>query len=88
MAARERFLKILTQHTNAEEKDKVLFYLALTYQELNEETEARAVLLKLLENYPHSKHRTKAKLLLNIPLEPKEKEELEKSQKKKRFIIF
>ncbi|MBW1839402.1 MAG: outer membrane protein assembly factor BamD [Deltaproteobacteria bacterium] len=88
MAAKERFLKILKHHTHVENKDKVLFYLALTYQQLNEETEARDMLLRLLENYPHSKHRTQAKLLLNIPLEPERKEELEKSKKKKRFIIF
>jgi outer membrane protein assembly factor BamD len=88
MASKKRFLKILTHHTHAREKDKILFYLALTYQQLNEENEAKETLLKLLENYPQSKHTTQAKLLLDIPLEPEEKEELEKNQKKKRFIIF
>lgn len=87
-AAKERFLRILTYYPYIREKDKVLFYLGQTYQQLNEEAKARDTLLQLIKNYPQSEYIAQAKLLLELPLESEEKDKLEKKQKKKRFIIF
>jgi len=87
-AAKERFLKILTQYPYIREKDKVLFYLGQTYQQLNEETKAKDTLLTLIKNYPQSEYRAQAEHLIGIPLESEEKDEQETNQKKKRFVIF
>jgi len=88
LGSQERFLKILPQYPYIREKDKVFFYLGKTYQQLNEERKAKDTLLKLIEDFPQSEYRAEAKLLMGIPLEPEEKEQLEMKQKKKRFIIF
>ena len=87
-AAKERFLRILTKYPYIGEKDKVLFYLGQTYQQLNEKDKARDTLLTLIKHYPQSDYRTQAKLLLDFPLESEEKNKLGTKQKKKRFIIF
>lgn len=87
-AAQERFLEILTKYPYVRERDKVLFYLAQTYQQLNEEIKARETFLALLKNYPQSDYRAQAKHLLGIPLEAEEKDEQEMKQKKRRFVIF
>lgn len=87
-AAQERFLEVLSHYPYVRGRDKVLFYLAQTYHHLNEESKARDTFSTLLKNYPQSEYRAQAKLLLGIPLEPEEKDELEMKQKKKRFVIF
>jgi len=87
-AAKERFLTILTQNPYAREKDKVLFYLGQTYQQLNEKDKARDTLLTLIESYPQSEYSAQAKLLLGFSLESEEKDKLETKQRKRRFIIF
>ena len=87
-AAKERFLKVISQYPYIREKDKVLFYLGLTYRYLNEEAEARDTFLTLLKDYPQSDYRIQAKFFLGIPLESEEKEKIEEEQKKKRFVIF
>ena len=66
----------------------MFFYLGNTYLQLNEEKKAKDTLLKLIEDFPQSEYRAEAKLLMGIPLEPEEKEQLKMKQKKKRFIIF
>lgn len=87
-AAKERFLKILSDYPYAREKDKVFFYLGKTYHHLNEGEKARETLFTLMEDFPQSKYQAEAKFLMGLPLEPEEKEQLERKQKKKRFIIF
>ena len=87
-AAKERFIRILAQYPYAKERDKVLFYLGQTYQQLNEETKERNIFSILIRDYPQSEYRAEAKLFLDIPLESEEKDKLKLKQKKKRFIIF
>jgi outer membrane protein assembly factor BamD (BamD/ComL family) len=87
-AAKERFIRTLAQYPYAKERDKVLFYLGQTYQQLNEETKAGNIFSILIRDYPQSEYRAEAKLFLDIPLESEEKDKLELKQKKKRFIIF
>jgi len=87
-AAKARFSEIVTLYPYAKGKDKVLFYLGQSYQQINEETRSRDILLTLMKDYPQSEYRIQTKVLLGIPLEPEEKEELEEKQKKKRFILF
>ena len=88
MGSQRTILKILPQYPYIREKDKVFFYLGNTYLQLNEEKKAKETLLKLIEDFPQSEYRAEAKLLVGIPLEPEEKEQLKMKQKKKRFIIF
>jgi outer membrane protein assembly factor BamD len=87
-AAKERFLEVLSLYPYVKGMDKVLFYLGQSYQQINEETRSRDILLTLMEDYPQSEYRIQTKALLGIPLEPEEKITLEEKQKKKRFILF
>jgi outer membrane protein assembly factor BamD len=64
-AAKQRFLKMIPAYPNIREKDNVLFYLAKTYQYLNEEDEAKTTLERLRNDYPESAYMDKVERLLD-----------------------
>ena len=64
-AARQRFLQMIPAYPYSREKDTVLYYLAKTYQHLNEEDEAQKILVRLRNDYPESKYRDEVERLLD-----------------------
>lgn len=63
-AAQERFSKMLDRYPYVRGKDKLLFYLAQTYWQRNDQSRARDILLALIKEYPQSEYSVEAKRLL------------------------
>lgn len=56
-AAKERFRNVLSQYAFIKNRDEVLYYLGLSYVNLDDPAQAGEVLLNLQEDYPGSPYR-------------------------------
>jgi len=63
-AAEQRFVKMIPAYPYNRQKDKVLWYLAKTYQHLNETDQARQTLERLRNDYPESEYAGQVERLL------------------------
>ncbi len=66
-AAKERFVNLLSQYSFIKNRDEVLYYLGLSYHQLNQADRAREVLASLQEDYPDSPYGTAMQTLVNPP---------------------
>ena len=73
-AAKQRLLKMIPAYPYVGEKDSVLFYLAKTYEHLNEEDEAKKTLARLRNDHPDSEYTDEVERLLGGSPEGEETE--------------
>jgi outer membrane protein assembly factor BamD len=64
-AAKGRFTDILSQYDFISNRDEVLYYLAMSYRHLNDETKAQEVLVTLVREFPQSLYGQEAQAALN-----------------------
>lgn len=64
-AASERFRKILLRYDSYPEKEKIYFYLGHSLLKLNNSSEGKIYLDKLVQDYPQSKYARHAREILN-----------------------